>query len=424
MTPEELRAQVAAELPDTPIVVALGGGADSAVAAWACTTHAAVRALFVDHGLEASPTLRSTAEKLADILGLALTVIAAPIDEGPNLEARARSARWAAIGDDLTDGERVVTGHSRDDLAETILMNLLRGAGSTGLAAMAAPRRDIIRPLLTFDRAELRALAERLALPFADDPANDRPDLLRNRIRARLIPQLEGEYRRGVRATLARSSLHLAADDAELDEVAGRIPIGEDAGALLLPVAVLTTVPGPVAARAVRRTLRRISPPYAGSSADVDAVLGVAAGERTRTLLGSAIHAAREGPYLAVWASEPLIPEPVTLENPGRVRFGEHGIDASAVGTGGPYPRSTVLLDPAVFPVTVRAAKTGERIEIDGGSKLIRDALAEVGVPVRRRSAWPVLVGDARIAATVAGRVAPWARPSGDEAVAVTRERT
>jgi tRNA(Ile)-lysidine synthase len=423
MNTEELRGQVIAQLPDAPLVVALGGGADSAVAAWACARHLPVRAVFVDHALEGA--LLASAQKLAERVELPLTVLSAPVGDGANLESRARDARWQSIRANLAPGEVVVTGHSLDDLAETVLINLLRGAGSRGLGAMSVPRNGVVRPLTDTTRADLRGVAESLDLPFVDDPANTDPRHLRNRIRADLIPLLEREYQPGVRATLGRAASHLAGDDAALEAAASQVPVREDAGAQLLPIPLLMTLPRPVAERAVRQTLRRIHPPYAGKASDVDTVLLVAAGGNRTATLGSGVTVSAEAPYVALWAEEQPVPDAVPLGAPGTVRFGDHRLTAFRWGAGDPAPISTVVIDPAIFEsgLIVRAASTGERIDIADGTKLVRDALAEAGVPVRRRAAWPVLADDAKIAAIIGGRVAPWARPTTAGAVAVTREQ-
>lgn len=424
MSPHLVREEVAAGLPDAPIVVALGGGADSAVAAWACADHAKVRAVFVDHGLTGSETLGAAAARLADALGLDHTVLGAPVDDGPGLEERARDARWRAIREQCTDDEVVVTGHSKDDLAETVLINLLRGAGSSGLAAMAAPRSDVVRPLLGFRRAELRRHAETLGLPFVDDPANEDPGYLRNRIRGELVPHLEREYQPVVVDSLARAASHLAADDAVLEAKAGAIPIRRDGNALLIPAPLLTTIPRPMAARVVRRALRRLHPPYPGTAADVDSVLAVAAGEQRTATVTSSVTVATEGAQVALWAEPPAVPDAVELESPGSVRFGDRLVSAAPDASAALRPRSAVAVDPAVFAagIAVRAAGVGERIDIAAGTKLVRDALAEAGIPRRLRPVWPVVANDAKIAAIIACRVAPWARPGGDRAVIVTQE--
>lgn len=424
MSPEELRDTVIARLPDAPLVVALGGGADSAVAAWACAGQPRVRAMFVHHDLEGSEALLSSATDLADTVAVPLTVLSAPVAGGGNLESRARDARWRGIRGNLAPDEVVVTGHSQDDLAETVLMNLLRGAGSRGLASMSVSRADIARPLSGFTRSDLRTVAEKLSLPFVDDPANDDPGYLRNRIRADLIPLLERDFQPGVRTTLARTGFLLSSDDAELEAAAMQVPIREDGEALLVPSPVLNTAPPPVAARAVRRALRTLHPPYAGKAADVDAVMSVASGTHRSATLSSGVTVSVEGPYVAIWIEEPAVPGPVSLSVPGSALFGVGVINALRIASGGPTSMSAVLVDPSVFEtgVIVRAAAVGERIDIAGGTKLVRDALGEAGVPRRKRPAWPVLANDAKIAAIVGGRVAPWARPTGAGAVSVTQE--
>ena len=98
---------------------------------------------------------------------------------GPNLEARLRAARFSV----LPDG--VATGHTMDDQAETVLLNLLRGAGSDGLAAMAPGTRH---PLLELRRCETHALCAGLGLDPVRDPSNDDPAFMRNRVRHELLP--------------------------------------------------------------------------------------------------------------------------------------------------------------------------------------------------------------------------------------------
>ncbi len=425
MSADLLRRAVEERLPDGPIVVALGGGADSAVAAWACARHRGVRTVWVDHGLEASAVLGARAAAVAAALGLEHKTLAAPVAAGPNLEDRARQARWAAIEAEASRDEVVVTGHTSDDLAETFLINLLRGAGTTGLAGMAVSRPDRVRPLLGFRRAQVRALADELALPYADDPDNVDDAFLRNRLRSDLIPMLERDYQPTVVDTLVRAGRLLAADDVVLEDAAAEIPLRSDGHAVLIPAAMLAAAPEPVAARAVRRALRRIHPPYAGASADVTAVLGLArGGGATRTLTG-AVTAAREGPSVALWMDPVPIPDPVSLHEGNRILWGSLAVTAIRALARGPYPRSTVVFDPSVLAAgaTLRTAEEGDRIDIEAGTKLVRDALAEMQVPPRLRPAWPVVADDAKIAAIVGGRVAPWARPAGDEAIAIDWER-
>ena len=242
----------------------LSGGADStALVALAAAAGCDVDAIHVHHGL------RSSADDDADIarsvaarLGARFRVTYVDVDDGPNLEARARNARRAALGPDA------MTGHTADDQAETLLLALLRGTGATGLGAIGPGRRH---PILALRRAETRSLCERLGLVVAEDPSNDDPRFRRNRIRHELLPLLDDIAERDMAVLLARTADLLRADDQFLDELAAAID-PTDAGALCAAPSVLGS-------RAIRQWLEHDGyPPDADTVRRVLAVAHGAAG--------------------------------------------------------------------------------------------------------------------------------------------------
>ncbi len=112
-----------------------------------------------------------------------------------NLQEAARTARYAFLRDcaGKTGCNRIATGHHRDDQAETVLMRLIKGSGLAGLAGIQ-PSSDsgkLIRPLLTTSRAELEEFARENGIAWAEDPTNATEKYLRNRLRHRLIPEIE-----------------------------------------------------------------------------------------------------------------------------------------------------------------------------------------------------------------------------------------
>lgn len=425
LSPDLLAAAVSQQLPSCPLVVALGGGADSAVAAWVVSKRPDARGVFVRHGLVGSPDLERAALELGHTVGIDVTVVDALVEPGPSLEDRARRARWQAIDHHVVGAETVVTGHTRDDQAETVLMNLLRGSGNAGIAGMLRSRPGVVRPLLEFSRADLRMLSEQLALPFVDDPSNADPAHLRNRIRLDLLPLLESEYRPGIRAVLARAGSLAAADDLVVEDLATGIPVLDDGGTFLIPSAALVTVHRSVASRTIRTALRRLLDPYAGSASDVDAVLRVAEREIDTVTLANGLLATREGPYVAITPNRDEAPEVVAIVVPSLIDFAGTMITFESADRASVTRRSTLLVDPAVLDgdAVVRCSIEGDRIEIEGGSKSVRTVLSEHEIPVRLRSTWPVVVSGGRIAVVVGVRVAPWARPTASQAVAITRER-
>ncbi|RPI20725.1 MAG: tRNA lysidine(34) synthetase TilS [Actinobacteria bacterium] len=404
-----------------PVVAALGGGADSAVACWAAVESGSeVRAVFVDHGLSGSHLLDRATEALSTRLRIVRTVLPGPVGHGPDLENRARSIRHSLLLGHRNQGESVVTGHTRTDQAETVLLQLLRGAGARGLSAMSEQDGTILRPLLAFSRSEIRATAVAAGLPFADDPANDDDGFTRNRLRAEVMPLLEA-IRPGSEAAIARAARSLAADDGHLKKEAQAVPMFEDDGAVLLPLAALAVVDRAVAARAVLAALRRLGGD-AGNGRDVDVALGAVATGRRRAQLSAGRLLEIEGPYLAIFSGGPLPPGETAITIPGDVVFGTHrlriGDPVACSGRG-------LALDGSRLPgtLTVRAVRAGDRIAIRDGSKLVNDALAEAGIPARVRPAWPVLVAGAKIAAVPGARVAWWARATGGETLTLIDER-
>jgi tRNA(Ile)-lysidine synthase len=244
------------------VTCGLSGGADSAaLVALALAAGCDVTAVHVHHGLRASADHDAeAAATIAERLGAGFRLVRVEVAAGSNLEARARSARRAALGHDA------MTGHTADDQAETLLLALLRGAGATGLGAIGPGRRH---PILALRRAETRALCTQLGLVVADDPSNDDPRFRRNRIRHEVLPLLDDVAERDVTVLLARTADLLRADDQFLDELAARID-PTDASALV-------AAPGVLAARAIRQWLDHEGyPPDADS---VQRVLAVAAGD-------------------------------------------------------------------------------------------------------------------------------------------------
>ena len=251
----------------TPVVCGVSGGADSlALLFLACRAGLSVTAVHVDHGLR--PESAREAETVAGAaarFGAVFIAVRTPVEDGGNLEARARQARRTALGPDAA------TGHTMDDQAETVLLNLLRGAGLDGLAAMAPGPRH---PILGLRRSETRALCEALGLAPVCDPSNDDPRFRRNRVRHELLPLCSVMAGRDVVPVLARQAGLLRDEGALLDALAAGIDPGDSAA--------LAAAPGPLARRATRRWLRADGP-HPPDLAAVERVLGVARGEATAT---------------------------------------------------------------------------------------------------------------------------------------------
>ncbi|GAA4345955.1 tRNA lysidine(34) synthetase TilS [Microbacterium rhizosphaerae] len=206
------------------VVVALSGGADSlaltAATAFEAPKHGlAVRAVVVDHGLQdASAQIADAAAAAARGLGAAASVVRVEVEGGGGVEAAARTARYAALLASTRESgaTAILTGHTLDDQAETVLLGLARGSGAASLQGMApTSERDgiqVLRPLLGVRRATTRAACAAEGLQPWEDPHNEDPAFARVRVRRTVLPTFEAELGPGVAEALARTAEQLRED--------------------------------------------------------------------------------------------------------------------------------------------------------------------------------------------------------------------
>ena len=247
-----------------PIHCAVSGGADSsALLILASMTGEEVIAHHVDHGLRPNSSIESDrVARLANQVGAKFRSVALSLEKGPNLEARARSARFDALPDD------VLTGHTADDQAETIILHLLRGGGPDALAGMG----DEHHPIIKLRRADTESVCQIFEWTPVEDPTNEDPRFRRNRVRHEILPLLNDVAERDVVPLLIRAG-EIAEKDADLlDQLAQEIDVTDAAALASAPIAL--------ARRSIRAWLRGEHPP---DLASVERVLQVARGEALGT---------------------------------------------------------------------------------------------------------------------------------------------
>lgn len=421
---------VARAIGERDCVVALGGGADSAVllaAAVEAVGRERVAAVFVYHGLEGSDELKGAAERVAESCGVACTVLDGIVDDGGNLEARARTARYEAIEAAIPPESVVLAGHTADDQAETVLMRLLRGSGAGGLSGIPDRRGQWRRPFLAQERASLRAIARDLDLDFVDDPANTDRRFMRSRMRHEVMPVIEAEFGAESRRRIIRSSELLADDERVLAREADAVGIIRASGAVSIPTGPIVTSSRPIASRIVRRALRTLLDEYPGSASDIDAVLAVAAGGDPVTISNGYL-VNHEPPFVTIHSRN---------EDPVRDGFeisvGESfewcGTEYSTFRASRPPPsvngrRFTILDAEAVGDrIGLRGFSPGDKLETGNGSSPAKELLRTAGIPARLRPRSLMVTVDASIAAVAGVRVASWAKAHHDRsAVVIERE--
>lgn len=280
-----------------PVTLAVSGGPDSAalvVLARAAGVEGTV--VHVDHGLRPGSTAEShLVGDLAARFGFGFEAHRVTVDPGPDLEARARAARYQV----LPPG--VLTGHTMDDQAETVLLNLLRGSGLDGFSAMRdGPGRFgrwVRRPLLGLRRAETAAVCRAAGIAPLLDPSNSDPRFRRNRIRSEVLPLLDDVAGRDVVPLLARAAAIAATEVEVLDTLASAIDP--------LDVAALRSAPAPLARRSLRAWLRSAAagggpeshPP---SAAELARVMQVVDGHRQACQISGGRRVSRRSGRLSV----------------------------------------------------------------------------------------------------------------------------
>ena len=230
------------------LVVGFSGGLDSCVllhllANLRQTLPFQLSAHHVHHGLsQHADDWADHCEKTCIKLNIPLTISKVNVDINSRLgvEASARKLRYAVLL--ANDKNFICTAHHQDDQAETLLLQLARGAGVKGLSGMAAVdvTRKLLRPLLNISRAELESYAQQHQLSWVEDDSNSNTQFDRNFMRHTVLPTLMQHYP-AIKNTLARTALHLADAESLLDVLAT-----QDAQACLTDLGKKTLALGPL----------------------------------------------------------------------------------------------------------------------------------------------------------------------------------
>jgi tRNA(Ile)-lysidine synthase len=296
VSPAEAKALFAPFAHASAVVLAISGGPDStALLVLAARWRRAVRkapkllAVTIDHGLRAQSAAEARQVKLlATRLGIAHRTLRWRAGKQGAAQEAAREARYRLLGRvaRAMRADCVVTAHTLDDQAETVLIRMARGSGLSGLGAMAqvsplptgeAPRIILVRPLLDIPKTRLMATLKRAKIGFADDPSNRDPRFTRARFRE-LMPMLarEGLDARRLALLVQRLRRADAAIETAVNAAAGELsPQGwPDRGAIVFSVEQFAALPAEVAIRLLGRAITHVGrrPPRLGR---LEALFGV-----------------------------------------------------------------------------------------------------------------------------------------------------
>ena len=358
--------------------------------------------LHVDYGLRGEES-RGDAEfvrALCEEMGVAYEARRFELG-GSNLQEEARLGRYR-LAEELA-AERglstIVTGHTADDVAETVLMNLSRGSGARGLAGIPPVRGRMARPLIRKRRTEVLCYLEALGQPFRTDSTNLVPKYARNRVRLEVLPVLEELYP-GAGNNVARAAELLREDLEALEGLAAAVlqRRGDEA---VVPLDELWKMPLALRRYAVRAAYSMVVPDAAPlGSSGVEGVLRLAlGGQGTREihLPEFVVAVARSGHELALYRkTDPAFTEERGLV-PGTQDFERWAVHLQEVVGFDPRDADRVevaYLDASHGPYRVRMARMGDTIRPLGlgGTKKVYKALKDRKVPGDLRPRVPVVV--------------------------------
>jgi tRNA(Ile)-lysidine synthase len=399
-------------LNDTTICVALSGGVDSVVLLHALAALRPARqsrwrlaAHHVHHGLSpnADAWLRHC-KALCASLQVPLTTDEVHVDRKSRtgIEAAARAARYESL--DKVDAQIVALAHHSRDQAETVLLQLLRGAGAAGLAAMPGAAGRYVRPLLGVPKAAIAAYAASHALTWVDDESNADVRFARNRLRAQVWPALIAAFP-SAEVTLSRAAAHQADAAVLLQELAA-IDAENCATGEALQLSAFNALSQRRKANLLRYWLAKSGVAAPGTETLRDWLQQLSSNEPTQSIClrcadgintvrvyRYAVWIVREVPrwYASAWHGEPTL-----------ILQGDHGL-AGQVTSNRSREADALRLPLAGENWALRMREAGDAIELStrSGSVAVKNLFQNAAIPPWQRERWPVLVCGTTVAAIV-----------------------
>ncbi|MBY0497142.1 MAG: tRNA lysidine(34) synthetase TilS [Cyanobacteria bacterium] len=432
--------------PETRVVAAVSGGSDSAALAFLLRDLAARDELILagiahlNHHVRGEDANADAAfcRALADRLEVPAIIGDADVPADAkthqvSIEVAGRHARQRFFKEAIEsiNADRVAVAHTRDDQAETVILRLARGAGASGLAAMA-PRRDhVIRPLLDATRSELQDFLRSLGETWREDATNLDRSIPRNRVRHAVMPELRA-INAQADAALARAAELLRGDDEFLEKLANAafvrtVETVSDDGPVKLDAGEYLKLPAAVARRVARYALETANPSRTYGLEEADELRRVLLGGVRADISGVVVERFGAGAVLTIRGSasaprasarqagglshdllELRLEIPGTVEAPrGAWTVTAEGPMATPASFGSDATKVVIDASHLGSHLIVRYRRPGDRLHPLGapGRKKVQDVLVDRKVPRDDRDALPIVTTEKGEIVWVAGEV-------------------
>ena len=414
--------------PDVTVCVALSGGLDSTALLAALaqlpsgglregTSGMRLRAVHINHGLHPNAERWSAhCRKLARHLGVPLKVLSVEVarERGASLEEAARVARYGCFARQLRGGEVLLTAHTQDDQLETVLLQLFRGCGLPGLAAMPAlaplGAGLLARPLLGCSRSQLEAWVRARELTWVEDDTNRDERFDRNYLRRQVLPAVRQRWP-GVGAAVARSARH-AAEAQGLLTALGRADFERASDGAALSVRSLRSLPPDRRRNVLRlwitsagcvqpdaRRLEQIAGPLLDARADAHPQVewGGEAAAAARIVV------MRHADQLSLAAGAPLLD---SAPSAGEIAWDWRQSSRCALPDGGALELTAerhgpIDLDALPPRLAITWRRGGERLRVRHGGprRALKSLLREAQVPLADRTRVPLILAEGALIA-------------------------
>ena len=414
LIPKDLRANLDSLVrsfgPPARILLAWSGGRDSTVllqlmSEWVRDRQTELHAVHINHGLhDSAHRWQAHCEALANELGIVLLTL--PVDvssSGMGVEASARTARYNALQSLMKAGDWLLTAHHEDDQAETVLLNLMRGSGVSGLRGTALARRLgpglLVRPLLNISAQDIDDYARAHNLAWIEDHSNSDQRHDRNYLRAVVLPGLRERWP-GAARSLARSASHAREAASLLDQLA-LLDIAVCGEAGRLSIASLLRFPAARQRNLIRgacHVLALRTPPFKQMKAIQDGFLSARIDSKPLIAWdGVEVRRYRDHIYLTA-ASGPLIAnDEARLSSKSGVSLGRYGGTLSLVASGSDGIREAT----AASGLQIRFRQGGERLRPSAKqrNRRLKSLLQEAGIVPWMRDRIPLLYDGSKLVA-------------------------
>lgn len=421
--------------PDTTLLVAVSGGADSLallhiLKQLSLSLPLKLHVATLDHGLRGAAGAQDAefVRQTAEAWGLPVTVGQAHLDPHlPGVEARARQARYQFLAQTARTlgATHIAVAHHADDQAETILLHLIRGGGIHGLAGLRystpvpdAPDLTLLRPLLDITRAEIEAYCAEHQLHYRHDATNDQPDSLRNRLRLETLPHLR-ELNPQITAALNRLGQIAAAEDEFIEQELTRlsdpqIEIVDGAPVrLTLPLTIYRSLHPALQLRYLRRSAYHLNPQTETGYEHLQAAAALMASAQVGAIallpgklqvrlgydeifveLTAAPENVTDYPYLLPPDFELVLPVPGKITTPDgwQVSIEKHEEPQRLPAASDDDYSSLMLKIKPESQLLLRTRRPGDRLRLPGGTRKLKDWLIDRKIPRHVRDRLPLLV--------------------------------